>query len=105
MNVSPEGGTIKVNETTPSSYPASYEFSNGTSVHLEVVPASGYLFDNWSGDLSGNTSLTTIMIDCDKEVIANFSKVMSCWWRISGVIASVVVIGVISWFLIRGRKS
>jgi uncharacterized repeat protein (TIGR02543 family) len=52
-------------------------FKNGVSVRLEAVPASGYRFDNWSGDLSGsNTNPTTIVMSCSKNITANFSQIM-----------------------------
>ncbi len=77
MNVSPNGGgTIKVKHLVSSSYPATYNFSNGTKVHLEAVPASGYRFNNWSGDLPGTTNPTTIVINCNKSITASFSQIM-----------------------------
>ena len=74
MDVSPGSGIVTVNQTAPSSYPFTYTFKNGTKVSLEVVPAPGYLFNNWSGDLSGSTNPTTILIDCNKSITANFSQ-------------------------------
>lgn len=77
MNVSPsDGGTVRVDQTAPSAYPATLTFKSGTSVRLEAVPASGYGFKNWSGDLSGTTNPTTIVIECKEELTANFSRVM-----------------------------
>jgi len=69
------GGGIEINGTTPSSYPATYTFAEGTSVNLEAVPASGYSFANWSGDLSGSDNPTTITMDSDKEVVAHFTQI------------------------------
>jgi hypothetical protein len=66
------GGGIEVNGTAPSLYPAVYTFAEGASVNLEAVPASGYSFANWSGSLSGSENPTTITMDSDKEVTANF---------------------------------
>lgn len=80
MDVSPNGsGTVEFSQSTPSSYPAtSYPatstFNSGTNVSLEAVPAPGYVFSNWSGDLSNEVNPTTILIDCNKSIIANFSK-------------------------------
>ncbi|MFC2041114.1 hypothetical protein ACFLTY_02185 [Chloroflexota bacterium] len=73
MNVS-QGGSVKVNRAIPSSELTTYTFKNGSNVRLEAVPAAGYLFDSWSGDLSGTANPTTITIDCNKNVTANFSK-------------------------------
>jgi uncharacterized repeat protein (TIGR02543 family) len=77
VDVSPIGdGSVLVDQATPSSYPATYDINEGTYVSLEAVPASGYLFDHWSGDLSTTTNPTTILIDCKKSITANFSQVM-----------------------------
>lgn len=77
MNVSPEGyGTIEVGQISPSSYPFTYTFSSGRQVRLEAVPAPGHRFNHWSGDLSGNTNPTNIVIDCNKSITANFAPVI-----------------------------
>ena len=77
MDVSPSvGGVIEVNENVLFSYPSTSTFTSGASVHLEAMPASGYRFNNWTGDLSSTTNPTTIVIDCDKKITANFSRMM-----------------------------
>ena len=76
MDVSPgNSGIIKVNQSAPSSYPFNSTFDNGESVRLEAVPASGYRFDSWGGHLSDATNPTTIVIDCNKKITANFSQI------------------------------
>ena len=77
MDVSPSvGGIIEVNGVTLSSYPATSTFTSRSSVRLEAVPAPGYNFNNWTEDLSGTTNPTTIVIDCNKKITANFSRIM-----------------------------
>ncbi len=77
MDVSPStGGIVEVNEAALSSYPATSTFTSGSSVHLKAMPVSGYRFNNWTGDLSGTTNPTTIVIDCNKKITANFSRIM-----------------------------
>ena len=77
MDVSPSGGGIvKVDETIPSSHPNSYIFKSGTSVRLEAVPADGYVFNNWSKDLSGTANPTTVVMNCNKNITANFSHIV-----------------------------
>jgi uncharacterized repeat protein (TIGR02543 family) len=51
---------------------ASYD--HGTSVQLTAVPATGWHFTGWSGDLSGNTNPTTIVMNSDKTVTATFTQ-------------------------------
>jgi uncharacterized repeat protein (TIGR02543 family) len=50
-------------------------YNEGTVVTLTAVPASGWQFDNWSGDLSGTANPTTITMNANKTVTANFSEV------------------------------
>jgi hypothetical protein len=44
-------------------------------VTLTTIAAEGYEFDYWSGALSGSENPTTILVDCAKEVTANFAPV------------------------------
>ena len=102
MDVSPNRGIVKVNETTPSSYPSNYEFSDGTVILLTAVPEFFYRFNNWDGDLSGTTNPTTILIDCNKSITANFSL---NWPLVGGIIcfmlAGLLVIIIIGRYVIR----
>ena len=78
MDVSSDaGGIVEVNDTALSSYPAVSTFENNSFVYLEAIPASGFRFENWNGDLSGNANPTTIMMDCSKKITANFSRTMN----------------------------
>ncbi len=54
--------------------PGSGAYDASSNVTLTATPASGYRFDHWSGDVSGNVSTTSIMMDGDKTVTANFVK-------------------------------
>ena len=109
MDVSPSGdSTVKVEQAAPSSYPFTYNFDSGTSVTVEAVPASGHLFKNWGGDLSGTDNPTTIVMDCDKSITANFSQISITqidWPLVGGVIGvwALVVVLVIVLIIIRRR--
>ncbi|NIM15164.1 MAG: PKD domain-containing protein [Candidatus Aminicenantes bacterium] len=50
-------------------------YDEGTVVTLTATPDAGWQFDNWSGDLSGTQNPTTITMNSDKTVTANFSEV------------------------------
>ena len=56
VTLSPSGGT----------------YYAGTVVQLTAVPDSGWSFSGWSGDLSGTTNPTTITMNGNKTVTANF---------------------------------
>ncbi len=66
INVSPQGaGTVSLN-------PSGGTYTAGTQVTLTAVANSGYVFSSWSGDLTGTTNPTTIIMDSNKSVTANF---------------------------------
>jgi uncharacterized repeat protein (TIGR02543 family) len=52
--------------------PESGEYVEGTVVSLTATPATGYVFESWSGDASGTSATTSITMDSDKAVVANF---------------------------------
>jgi glucuronoarabinoxylan endo-1,4-beta-xylanase len=55
-SVSPAGGEYELNET----------------VTLQATADEGYIFDGWSGDLSGDENPVSIAMDADKEITATF---------------------------------
>lgn len=63
----PEGGSVNVNPAGPYHY--------GDAVQLEAVPADGWYFAGWSGDLSGSDNLITIIVNGDMSVTASFIKI------------------------------
>jgi hypothetical protein len=52
-------------------------FLNGSSVQLTAVPGSGWAFSTWSGDLTGNTNPSNLLMDADKSVTSTFSDIQS----------------------------
>jgi serine protease len=60
-------GTVNVN-------PSEDSYPEGTIVSLSAVPNTGWEFVGWSGDLSGNNSDTSITMDSDKTVTAQFEQ-------------------------------
>lgn len=49
-------------------------YASGTVVTLTAVPAVGWSFNGWSGDLTGNTNPTTITMTSNKVVTATFTQ-------------------------------
>ena len=66
-------GQVRVNGTLRSP-PWSGSFTPGTSVSLEAVPDSTWVFSSWSGSLSGSANPTSITMTGDKSVTANFTQ-------------------------------
>ncbi len=52
--------------------PAGGVYDAGTVVTVEALPDAGWLFNDWSGDLSGNNTPATITVDANKAITANF---------------------------------
>ena len=102
MNVSSSGGIIKVNDAVPSSYPYTYDYDTNTTVTVEAVPSFGYTFNGWMGNLSGTTNPTTIVVDCNKSIAADFS----INWNLIGIALFVLAAAVfLVNFIITRRKA
>jgi uncharacterized repeat protein (TIGR02543 family) len=73
------GGTI-----TPSV--GSHTYAVGTAVSITAMPASGYVFAGWSGNLSGSANPISITMDANKVVTANFfaevTRTLSSGWNL-----------------------
>jgi len=52
---------------------ASYD--SGTSVILIATPSLGYTFTSWSGDASGSTNPLTVVMNSNKNIVANFTLI------------------------------
>ncbi|RLF58403.1 MAG: hypothetical protein DRN25_05250, partial [Thermoplasmata archaeon] len=66
LSVSPEGaGSI---EKTPDLD----QYPEGTTVTLTAIPNSGYIFDHWSGDVSGSENPVSVVMDSNKTITAVF---------------------------------
>ena len=74
-SVSPEGsGTITCVTSDPEDTPRHPWYRARTVVTLTAVPSSGYAFYEWTGDVAGTENPTTITMNSDKGVTANFLR-------------------------------
>jgi uncharacterized repeat protein (TIGR02543 family) len=53
--------------------PDQLTYAVGSSVSLHAMPAPGYVFAGWSGDLSGRTNPATVTMSDNKTVTATFA--------------------------------
>ena len=68
LAVSPTGGGT----TDPEA--GVHAYADGTVVDITANPADGYEFDSWTGDVADvNSASTTVTMDGDKTVTANFT--------------------------------
>jgi uncharacterized repeat protein (TIGR02543 family) len=73
VDVSPQGaGDVEVARQIPESYPVSRIEEVGDIVRLVALPADGYYFVGWSGDLSGNETPVYVRTNDDQEITAHF---------------------------------
>ncbi|WP_298767438.1 choice-of-anchor Q domain-containing protein [uncultured Polaribacter sp.] len=57
--------------TNPNPNNGSYD--DGAVVTITAKPKTGFKFDSWSGDVTSTDATTTITMDADKSIVANFS--------------------------------
>jgi hypothetical protein len=98
------GGSV----TTPGE--VTFPYDCGTVVDLVAGAEEGYRFVNWTGDVGTiadvNAASTTITINGDYSITANFEEKPSINWPlIGGIIGAVVVVGLVIFFVRRGRAS
>jgi hypothetical protein len=70
LNVTAVNGTVVKN-------PNQLSYFNGTIVGLTATPNATYAFISWSGDASGTLSPTSILMNANKNVTANFALISS----------------------------
>jgi len=56
----------------------------GSTVLITATPSPGYTFTGWSGDLSGTTNPTTILMNSDKSVTAIFALTYNLTTSVEG---------------------
>jgi len=70
LTINATNGTVITNPN-----PTNGTYDDGALVSLTAIPATGYQFDGWSGDATGNTNPLNLTMDADKVVTAMFSLV------------------------------
>jgi uncharacterized repeat protein (TIGR02543 family) len=60
-------------DVTQDPTPVGGRYEKGTAVSLTAAPAACWTFTEWTGDLTGSTSPTTITMTGDKTVTAHFA--------------------------------
>lgn len=54
--------------------PSNGSFANDQNITITAVPDTGWIFDHWSGDLTGNTNPANIKMTGNKVIYAYFAK-------------------------------
>jgi len=83
-NILTLGGTSNFTLTTAASpaaggtvtrTPNAASYAPNTAVQVTAVPAQGWAFDSWSGAASGTNATTSVTMNANKDVTANFKLV------------------------------
>lgn len=73
MNVSPgNSGTVKIDSTTPDTYPATQTIAVNQNVNLTAIPNEGYRFTEWTGYSTITSETASITMTCNMSYTANF---------------------------------
>lgn len=103
MDVSPSGGGyVNLEGVRLPSYPAYEPLKPDTEVTLEAMPALGYRFSSWSGDINNVSEVVVITAGSDQMITANFSRIISNW--LIATIATVTTVAVILGWRRRRRE-
>jgi hypothetical protein len=81
--------------------PAVQPLPLGTEVNLSAVPAFGYRFDGWSGDITSDSREISAKLGQTTRLTANFSPLMPFW--LIPIIAAAVAISLL--LLLRRRRA
>jgi uncharacterized repeat protein (TIGR02543 family) len=66
--------TAVVGQGTIQRTPDQGQYLQGSSVDLAAVPAPGWQFTGWSGDLTGNQNPASLVMSADRSVTATFTQ-------------------------------
>ncbi len=105
MYVSPgNGGHVDQEGYRLSGNPSVQPLPLDGEVNLKAVPAFGYRFDGWSGDVAGDSPEVVAKLELTTRLTANFSPVMPLW-LIPVIAAAVAVPLLLLWRRRRARRT
>lgn len=72
-------------------------------VTLSAVPQEGWVFDSWSGDITGTDKNISININGDMDIVANFRQPVPLFTTILGILTIMIMMGIL--IFIRFKKT
>jgi len=121
VDVSPSSGGTVLITTTKGSYSTSANqtalsipYALGTTLQLSAIPAAGYKFDSWNGNLTGyqgnmsqgniSQGNITLVVSSPEAITAEFSKIPTPpWGWIIGGIAALLLVSFVGVSVFRGK--
>jgi hypothetical protein len=98
-----EGYQLNADPRAPASAPAVQHLPLGTEIRLSAVPAFGYRFDGWSGDIISGDPQVTATLGLATRLTANFSLAIPLW-VIPVAAAAIAIPLVLFWWHRRARQ-
>lgn len=98
-----EGYQLSPDPRAPASAPAVQNLPLSTEIRLSAVPALGYRFDSWSGDIVSSDPQVTTTLGLTTRLTANFSLVVPLWVILVAT-AAVAIPLVLLWWRRRARQ-
>ncbi len=75
VNADPTQYTLTISTSGSGDTSGAGLYDSGSIVNVTATPATGWKFDNWTGDVAdSNAAITTVTMDADKTITANFSE-------------------------------
>jgi hypothetical protein len=71
----PEGGKVRINTITPGTYPFEGSYFHDISITMEAIPAPGYMFSYWEGDVVEDSTVISFDMLADGYFKAVFVQV------------------------------
>jgi len=82
-----------------------YHYPPGTLVNLKATPDKGWKFDGWTANVDNPSAAeTSLTLNKDAHVTADFSRVWSIWMILGMIAAFLIIIGGITWLILKYRK-
>ena len=72
LNVPIEGGRVRINSIIIKKFPWTGDYFKDVPVELEAIPAPGYIFTGWTGDLNSNSMQTLFNVNTTTSLTAHF---------------------------------
>jgi alpha-tubulin suppressor-like RCC1 family protein len=66
--------TINTNNGTVTPQPVGPDYDSGATVAVTATPNSGYRFASWTGDLTGDSAHTQLIMNSSKTITANYKR-------------------------------
>lgn len=73
----PVNYALSVAATNGSVSPSNGTYLHGSNVTLTATPNAGYQFSNWSGDIDSTVNPVSVLMNSNKNIVANFSQIQT----------------------------